>query len=419
MSDFPGELIEKAIDLKHQGRDEEAAALYIKVANILLYERGTQEDLLGASSCFFNAADCHFSNNRLKAETCLRNAQCILAIVGSPYPFLGARWACANLDYEIGHYLNAATEYLTIAEAIDPKEEEHCSWRESLLRADLNGVDILRFQPSSEDFTKLLKRIKRWKQQHKDEPRDFLAYTFRDITQFDFRDCVTSLFFWVIGTATRKEITSKWKEIWALAAYARASICFIKARELGKVTRAIARTQELVEALRPDTKSLFSWSQWKFLWFRDLEKAAAETQLWDYPSDYYYEKMKAYTEQLKESKRYKKFILYSVWRYTGGYGEKVFNYILTLGLIVLVFFPILFATVSSLHPPSSLREVSNTLTGKIIDYLYFSIVTFSTLGYGDITPRGLTRIIASIEALTGFAMLGLFLTIVARKLFKK
>ncbi len=37
--------------------------------------------------------------------------------------------------------------------------------------------------------------------------------------------------------------------------------------------------------------------------------------------------------------------------------------------------------------------------------LYFSIVTWTTLGYGDITPIGTARLAASIEALLGYIMM--------------
>ena len=37
------------------------------------------------------------------------------------------------------------------------------------------------------------------------------------------------------------------------------------------------------------------------------------------------------------------------------------------------------------------------------DHLYFSVVTFTTLGYGDFLPTGTTRFIATFEALLGYA----------------
>ena len=50
----------------------------------------------------------------------------------------------------------------------------------------------------------------------------------------------------------------------------------------------------------------------------------------------------------------------------------------------------------------------------ILDALYFSIVTFTTLGYGDFQPRPETRIAAALQALSGYIYLGLGVGIVAQ-----
>ncbi|WP_170425886.1 potassium channel family protein [Ruegeria arenilitoris] len=42
------------------------------------------------------------------------------------------------------------------------------------------------------------------------------------------------------------------------------------------------------------------------------------------------------------------------------------------------------------------------------DILYFSYVTFTTVGYGDMSPTGLCRGLAVSEAVTGYILLGLF-----------
>lgn len=48
--------------------------------------------------------------------------------------------------------------------------------------------------------------------------------------------------------------------------------------------------------------------------------------------------------------------------------------------------------------------------------VYFSVVTFTTLGYGDLTPKpGLGQFCAGVEALLGFVLLSLFLVCVVRK----
>ncbi|MFY2824388.1 ion channel [Ruegeria sp. MALMAid1280] len=42
------------------------------------------------------------------------------------------------------------------------------------------------------------------------------------------------------------------------------------------------------------------------------------------------------------------------------------------------------------------------------DILYFSYVTFTTVGYGDMSPIGLCRGLAVAEAVTGYILLGMF-----------
>jgi hypothetical protein len=48
--------------------------------------------------------------------------------------------------------------------------------------------------------------------------------------------------------------------------------------------------------------------------------------------------------------------------------------------------------------------------------LYYSVVTFTTLGYGDITPLGLSRLIAAVEAFTGSFTIALFVVVFVKKM---
>lgn len=51
-----------------------------------------------------------------------------------------------------------------------------------------------------------------------------------------------------------------------------------------------------------------------------------------------------------------------------------------------------------------------TLTGAtgfaLTDYLYFSAETYTSLGFGDITPAGPVRLLAGAEALNGLLLIG-------------
>ena len=41
-----------------------------------------------------------------------------------------------------------------------------------------------------------------------------------------------------------------------------------------------------------------------------------------------------------------------------------------------------------------------------LDYYYFSTVTYVSLGYGDIIPKGYIRIMSSIQGVTGLILIG-------------
>ena len=43
--------------------------------------------------------------------------------------------------------------------------------------------------------------------------------------------------------------------------------------------------------------------------------------------------------------------------------------------------------------------------GGLLSYAYFSVTTYTTLGFGDIVPTGPIRFLVSVEALTGFVLI--------------
>lgn len=47
---------------------------------------------------------------------------------------------------------------------------------------------------------------------------------------------------------------------------------------------------------------------------------------------------------------------------------------------------------------------------KLADCIYFSVITLTTVGYGDCSPTGVGKIVAGTEALAGYATLGLLVS---------
>ncbi|WP_280546472.1 MULTISPECIES: potassium channel family protein [unclassified Halomonas] len=66
----------------------------------------------------------------------------------------------------------------------------------------------------------------------------------------------------------------------------------------------------------------------------------------------------------------------------------------------------IFATAMALlsaHPLAG--EVVGRETMDFLDYVYFSAITYTTLGYGDLVATGPIRFVTGTEALTGFMLI--------------
>ena len=65
---------------------------------------------------------------------------------------------------------------------------------------------------------------------------------------------------------------------------------------------------------------------------------------------------------------------------------------------------------ANLYKFGGLKSPDSTIVHSSIDSLYFSIITWTTVGYGDFTPTPEVRMYAAIEALLGTIFIPLILT---------
>ncbi len=49
-------------------------------------------------------------------------------------------------------------------------------------------------------------------------------------------------------------------------------------------------------------------------------------------------------------------------------------------------------------------RISGDISHALQDYFYYSIATYSTLGYGDLVPEGPLRVMSGVEALLGLVL---------------
>ena len=89
------------------------------------------------------------------------------------------------------------------------------------------------------------------------------------------------------------------------------------------------------------------------------------------------------------------------------WGATVAIFIAFFGLIYLVLD--LFASGQAFH--------GNAAGQNLLDYFYFSMITFTTAGFGDIVPlTNAAKFLSGIEALSGYIMLGIFITLIQKRL---
>lgn len=94
-----------------------------------------------------------------------------------------------------------------------------------------------------------------------------------------------------------------------------------------------------------------------------------------------------------------------------GYGEKP-NRVIFSSAIIICIYSIIY------HSLNAITSSYSYLNGySFWDYIYYSIVTFTTLGYGDLVPKANIgyRLLAGSEAFTGAFMIGLFVFTLSRK----
>jgi hypothetical protein len=102
-----------------------------------------------------------------------------------------------------------------------------------------------------------------------------------------------------------------------------------------------------------------------------------------------------------------------------GYGEDPLRVVLFSWVIILAssFFYYLFGLrFAGEYQAFSLQSSLEDNVIFFFECLYYSVVTFTTLGYGDFIPVGFSRLVAALEAFTGSFTIALFVVVFVKKM---
>ncbi len=150
---------------------------------------------------------------------------------------------------------------------------------------------------------------------------------------------------------------------------------------------------------------------------RNIRKSCEGQGLFDIAGDFFHREMVFRRYQLPRFSVRR--LVSKIVDVVSGYGEKPIRVVLFSALFILlcsVFYFLFGISDSGVVVQFNAEQASYLNIKAWLDCLYFSVVTFTTLGYGDLTPLGPSRFFAALEAFTGSFSLALFVVVFVKKM---
>lgn len=150
--------------------------------------------------------------------------------------------------------------------------------------------------------------------------------------------------------------------------------------------------------------------------YRNLKNYFRQEGMFNISGEYYYREKLMETKYNRKEKKYLQWIGNMFFKLITGYGERPSN-ILIWWINIIFGYAFIYYYFSGIYNGIACKITS--YNPNFLEALYFSIVTFTTLDFGDLAPKpGSFQIIASTEALLGAIFMAMFIFVFARKMIR-
>jgi hypothetical protein len=150
--------------------------------------------------------------------------------------------------------------------------------------------------------------------------------------------------------------------------------------------------------------------------YRNLKNYFRQEGMYNISGEYYYRERLMETKYNWKEKKYPQWISNMFLKLITGYGERPLNILIWwIGIIFGCAF--IYYFFSGIY--NGIAYNITSYNPNFLETLYFSIVTFTTLGFGDLAPKpGFFQLFASFEALLGAIFMAMFIFVFARKMIR-
>lgn len=179
-------------------------------------------------------------------------------------------------------------------------------------------------------------------------------------------------------------------------------------KDLTAVTTIVDQKTTFGKELKSEKEGNYHFASIEYKQIKEIYKNSTLHQLVD---KYHYKEMctKRKTIKIISPMRWINFIFGDL---LCKYGTSFIRVLMASGLVMILCAMLYTSSMSLMFYNEPLK------THSFLDSLYFSMTTFTTLGYGDYHAVGLMRFVAGIESFLGAALISLFTVIVARKIIR-